>query len=136
MRVVLAQVNTLHTSGCIYRSTGGLKMKAAELVCVNCKNWQRERCGDCISTDHRRLEIPQIKIDFTEYVHVFITPEEYEKRTVKKWTGAVWILVYGDGCSGYGIGLISDAERIHCPEGEVLICNGPEVPGDDVGVEG
>jgi hypothetical protein len=105
-------------------------MNAAELVCVNCRNWESEKCNGCVFYDMFPTYEPLL-IEFLHYEHTFLTPEQWEQRTGEKWIGAVWILVKGEDCSGYGVGLYSDAERIHCPDGEVLICNGPEVPGDD-----
>jgi hypothetical protein len=62
-------------------------MKAAELVCVNCKNWSSKECHSCFNvgdiSTYDKL-VPPPNLYFTNYDHAFITPEEYEKRTEEK----------------------------------------------------
>jgi hypothetical protein len=66
-------------------------MKAAELICVNCKNWKSEKCGDCFMYFCERGSVNREGAVLEDYKHTFITPEEYEKRTGKKWGGLVWV---------------------------------------------
>jgi hypothetical protein len=106
-------------------------MKAAELVCVNCKNWQSERCGDCPTTYWHDLSNGIDSIVFEQYVHTFITPEEYEKRTGKKWIGAVWSINDPDIKKVFEYSLLNERMK-EKTKGKILVCNGPEVPGYEV----
>jgi hypothetical protein len=111
-------------------------MTAKELVCVNCRNWKSEKCRYCIEFYiSKKMVDPNYDIFYQEYEHTCLTPEEWERRTGKKWTGAVWMFDEQDSyvlCNPKNAESVKNFRKKHkCPELREIICNGPEVPDND-----
>jgi hypothetical protein len=108
-------------------------MKAAELVCVNCGNWESEKCGDCIGSWLKKSgPPPRYKIEFGCYQHTFLTPEQWEQRTGEKWADNAPVFYQHDGMTAWGTMAYFHVKAWAEQEPyRILVCNGPEVPGDD-----
>jgi hypothetical protein len=93
-------------------------MTAKQLVCVNCRHWESEQCNGCVFYDK-----------FLHYEHTFLTPEQWEQRTGEKWMGAVWVGHKERGIIwAWSLDFLEEGDE---HDESVLICNGPEIPGDD-----
>jgi len=56
------------------------------LTCLQCRSWGKN-CHSCIDFQPS-LAMKDLK--FVKFEQTWLTPAEYEKRTKKKWNGAIW----------------------------------------------
>jgi len=54
-------------------------------MCLVCKNWESEKCNDCLSINKTGQCLKPQDIEFKNYDEYPLTLKQYKKRTGKKW---------------------------------------------------
>ena len=69
------------------------------VICLTCKNWETEKCGDCLYVNRTKRPVKPQDIEFRNYREIPITAKEYKKRTGENWPEEK--LVYGKFVTSY-----------------------------------